>query len=257
MAALAHNDTGSPRAHGRCQHVPQPRADRQACHDPRPRVGGRAVLGIGGAWFEREHDAFGSTSARARASAWTGSTSRSCSCAGCSMASGSPTRSDVPFHDALSAPRPVQPHLPIFIGGAGRARRCARSPGTPTAGTCPGRSRRSVMRWRALDAHAADVGATSRPREDRQLPDRHRRRRRVAQERMNALMTANGIDTMGGGPICGFARPGRRRHPAVPRPRLRDGHRPDAGAIRRARPSSGSARSRSTWRSKCRGAMKP
>ena len=38
---------------------------------------GRAVLGIGGAWFEREHEAFGMpTGAPASASGSTGSTSR-------------------------------------------------------------------------------------------------------------------------------------------------------------------------------------
>jgi F420-dependent oxidoreductase-like protein len=82
--------------------------------------GGRAVLGIGGGWFEEEHDAFGFD-----------------------FGSGFGERLDrlaeaVPlirrlldgervthegrfyrFHDALCAPRPVQPHLPILIGGSG------------------------------------------------------------------------------------------------------------------------------------------
>jgi len=82
---------------------------------------GRAVLGIGGAWFEREHDAFGFET-------W---------------GSGFPERLDrldesvmllrrlldgehvthegrfYTFHDALCEPRPVQPHLPILIGGSG------------------------------------------------------------------------------------------------------------------------------------------
>jgi alkanesulfonate monooxygenase SsuD/methylene tetrahydromethanopterin reductase-like flavin-dependent oxidoreductase (luciferase family) len=83
--------------------------------------GGRAILGIGGAWFEREHDAFGFET-------W---------------GSGFGERLDrldeavmlirrlldgetvthegrfYTFHEALCAPRPVQGHLPILIGGSG------------------------------------------------------------------------------------------------------------------------------------------
>jgi alkanesulfonate monooxygenase SsuD/methylene tetrahydromethanopterin reductase-like flavin-dependent oxidoreductase (luciferase family) len=81
---------------------------------------GRAILGIGGAWFEREHDAYG-----------------------IDFGSGFGERLDrldesvrtirrlldgerfdhdgpiYPMHDALAAPRPVQAHLPIMIGGSG------------------------------------------------------------------------------------------------------------------------------------------
>jgi F420-dependent oxidoreductase-like protein len=83
--------------------------------------GGRAILGIGGAWFEREHDAFGFET-------W---------------GSGFGERLDrldeavmllrrlldgetvthegrfYRFHDALCEPRPVQARLPILIGGSG------------------------------------------------------------------------------------------------------------------------------------------
>jgi F420-dependent oxidoreductase-like protein len=82
--------------------------------------GGRAVLGLGGAWFAREHDAFG-----------------------IDFGDGFGERLDrlaeaVPLvrrlldgervthegrwyrmHDAVCAPRPVQPRLPIVIGGSG------------------------------------------------------------------------------------------------------------------------------------------
>jgi F420-dependent oxidoreductase-like protein len=82
--------------------------------------GGRAVLGIGGAWFEREHEAFGIP-----------------------FGSGFGERLDAldeavmlmrrlldgerfshagrfyTFTDAMLAPRPVQPHLPILVGGSG------------------------------------------------------------------------------------------------------------------------------------------
>src|SRR3954454_20506880 len=84
--------------------------------------GGRAILGIGGAWFEREHEAFGFET-------W---------------GSGFGERLDrldesgmllrrvlygerieqhqgrfYTMHDALCEPRPVQDHLPILIGGSG------------------------------------------------------------------------------------------------------------------------------------------
>jgi len=84
--------------------------------------GGRAILGIGGAWFEREHEAFGFET-------W---------------GSGFGERLDrldeavmllrrlldgariadhqgrfYTMHDALCEPRPVQKHLPILIGGSG------------------------------------------------------------------------------------------------------------------------------------------
>jgi alkanesulfonate monooxygenase SsuD/methylene tetrahydromethanopterin reductase-like flavin-dependent oxidoreductase (luciferase family) len=82
--------------------------------------GGRAVLGIGGAWFEREHDAFG-----------------------VEFGSGFGERLDrldeavlllrrlldgehfshqgrfYRFSDALCEPRPIQSHLPILVGGSG------------------------------------------------------------------------------------------------------------------------------------------
>ncbi len=82
--------------------------------------GGRAILGLGGGWFEREHDAFG-----------------------IDFGSGFGERLDrldeavmlirrlldgetvthdgrfYRFHEALCRPRPIQPRLPILIGGSG------------------------------------------------------------------------------------------------------------------------------------------
>ncbi len=81
---------------------------------------GRAILGLGGGWFDEEHEAFG-----------------------LDFGSGFGERLDrlaeaVPlirrlldgeqvthdgrfahFHDAVCAPRPIQPHLPILVGGSG------------------------------------------------------------------------------------------------------------------------------------------
>jgi F420-dependent oxidoreductase-like protein len=121
---------------------------------------GRAILGIGGAWFEREHEAFGFET-------W---------------GSGFGERLDrldeavmlmrrlldgetvthegrfYRFHEALCQPRPVQPHLPILIGGSGRKKTlrtvAERADAWNTSGTLD-EVRESLD---VLDAHCADVG---------------------------------------------------------------------------------------------------
>ncbi len=82
--------------------------------------GGRAVLGIGGAWFEREHGAHGIDFGRGvgerldRLDEAVSVIRR--------LLDGTRVNHHGPhysFHDALHAPRPVQPHLPIVVGGSG------------------------------------------------------------------------------------------------------------------------------------------
>jgi alkanesulfonate monooxygenase SsuD/methylene tetrahydromethanopterin reductase-like flavin-dependent oxidoreductase (luciferase family) len=83
--------------------------------------GGRAVLGIGGAWFEREHEAFGidfGSGFGERLDRLDESVSllrrlldgeRIADHEGVAYA----------MHDALAEPRPIQRRLPIMIGGSG------------------------------------------------------------------------------------------------------------------------------------------
>ena len=81
---------------------------------------GRAILGLGGGWFEREHDAFGfefGTSVGERLD-------RLDEAAGLlrRLLDGERVTHAGRFYrmtDALCAPRPVQARLPILIGGAG------------------------------------------------------------------------------------------------------------------------------------------
>ncbi len=83
--------------------------------------GGRSILGIGGAWFEREHDAFGlpfGASVGERLDRLDESVSILRR-----LLDGDRVTHIGRFyvvHDALCLPRPVQAHLPILIGGSGR-----------------------------------------------------------------------------------------------------------------------------------------
>ena len=82
--------------------------------------GGRAVLGIGGAWFAREHEAFGLDFGTGfgerldRLEEGVGLMRRLLDGERFSHAGRFYT-----FTDALLAPRPVQAHLPILVGGSG------------------------------------------------------------------------------------------------------------------------------------------
>jgi F420-dependent oxidoreductase-like protein len=82
--------------------------------------GGRAILGIGGGWFEEEHDAFGfdfgsGFGERLDRLAEAVALIRRLLDGERVTARGRFYR----LHDAVCAPRPIQPHLPILIGGSG------------------------------------------------------------------------------------------------------------------------------------------
>ena len=82
---------------------------------------GRAVLGIGGAWFEREHDAFGIDfgASPGERLGWLDESVMLIR----RLLDGDRIDHQGPrytMHDALCEPRPIQPRLPILIGGSGR-----------------------------------------------------------------------------------------------------------------------------------------
>src|SRR6476660_6455835 len=83
--------------------------------------GGRAILGIGGAWFEREHDAFGidfGASVGERLDRFDEAVMllrRLLDGERIAEHDGRFYR----LHDALCEPRPVQSRLPILVGGSG------------------------------------------------------------------------------------------------------------------------------------------
>ena len=164
--------------------------------------GGRAVLGIGGAWFQREHEAFGidfGASPGARL-AWLDESVMLMR----RLLDGERFDHDGPaytFRDALCEPRPIQPHLPILIGGSGRRRTLRtvteRADGWNTAGTLEEVGEALA----ALKAHAADVGRDLSTLEMTvSFPVVLDDDAASARRRMDALMTANGVTAMGPGP---------------------------------------------------------
>ena len=82
--------------------------------------GGRAFLGIGAAWYEREHSRSACRTRRCR-SASSGSRRRSRSCCRCGATTRGRTRASTTSSPRRSACRsPIQrPHPPIVIGGGG------------------------------------------------------------------------------------------------------------------------------------------
>jgi F420-dependent oxidoreductase-like protein len=161
--------------------------------------GGRAVLGIGGAWFEREHEAYG-----------------------IHFGTGFGERLDrldesvmvirrlldgerfshqgrfYTFTDALAEPRPVQAHLPILIGGSGPTKTlrttALRADGWNTGATVEGfRDKLAV-----LERHCADVGRDPKDIEiTAGFPGVIRDTIEGAQAAYTQLLTANGTESAG------------------------------------------------------------
>ncbi len=164
--------------------------------------GGRAVLGIGGAWFEREHDAYG-----------------------IHFGSGFGERLDrldesvmlmrrlldgerfshegrfYTFHDALCEPRPVQAHLPILIGGSGPKKTLRTVALRADAWNTDGTPDQVTAKLEILAGHCADVGRDIAAI-DKTLntPLVIRDSRAEAERAYGTLLGLNGVDDMGGGP---------------------------------------------------------
>jgi alkanesulfonate monooxygenase SsuD/methylene tetrahydromethanopterin reductase-like flavin-dependent oxidoreductase (luciferase family) len=165
--------------------------------------GGRAILGIGGAWFEREHDAFGFD-----------------------FGSGFGERLDrldesvmlmrrlldgerfshegrfYAFDDALCQPRPIQAHLPILVGGSGPRKTlrtvALRADAWNTSGTVDEVRAKLAI----LAEHCADVGRDIAAIEmTLSYPIVLRDDRQAAERAYQALLEWNGAEDMGGVPI--------------------------------------------------------
>jgi len=164
---------------------------------------GRAVLGIGGAWFDREHDAYG-----------------------IDFGSGVGERFDrldesvmlmrrlldgerfshagrfYTMHDALLAPRPIQGHLPILVGGSGPRKTLRTVARRADAWNTAGTVEEARARLDILAGHCADVGRDPATIEKTvSFPIVLRDDPAAAGDAYGALLAANGIDDMGNVPV--------------------------------------------------------
>jgi F420-dependent oxidoreductase-like protein len=166
--------------------------------------GGRAVLGIGGAWMEREHDAFGFAE-------WGSGFGERLDRLDESvmllrrLLDGERVTFEGRFYrmtDALCEPRPIQGHLPILIGGSGPRKTlrttAERADGWNTAGTVE----QVREKLATLDAHCADVG---RDRSEIELtvsfPIIVRDDRAEAATAYQATLANNGVERMDATPV--------------------------------------------------------
>lgn len=120
---------------------------------------GRITLGLGGAWFEREHEAYGlwfgaSPGERlARFDEAVGLLRR--------LLDGETVTSDgpaYPMRDAVVMPPPVQAHLPILVGGAGRQRTLLTAARYADAWNAAGTPDQMADHVAALHAHCRAIG---------------------------------------------------------------------------------------------------
>jgi alkanesulfonate monooxygenase SsuD/methylene tetrahydromethanopterin reductase-like flavin-dependent oxidoreductase (luciferase family) len=125
--------------------------------------GGRATLGLGGAWFAREHEAFGidfgaSTGARL---AWL---DESVSILRRLLDGEMVTHDGPAYHlvDAVCRPVPVQAHLPILIGGSGPQKTLRTVARHADAWNTSGPIEQVTESVRTLDEHCAAVGRDPR-----------------------------------------------------------------------------------------------
>jgi alkanesulfonate monooxygenase SsuD/methylene tetrahydromethanopterin reductase-like flavin-dependent oxidoreductase (luciferase family) len=163
--------------------------------------GGRAVLGIGGAWFEREHDAYGidfgaSVGERLDRLDEAVMLIRR-------LLDGERFSHEgrfYTFRDALCEPRPIQRRLPILVGGSGPRKTlrtvAVRADGWNTSGTFE----EVAGRVEILAEHCSDVGRDMAAIEKTvSFPILIRDDRTEAERVYAELLAHNGTESMGSG----------------------------------------------------------
>jgi alkanesulfonate monooxygenase SsuD/methylene tetrahydromethanopterin reductase-like flavin-dependent oxidoreductase (luciferase family) len=163
---------------------------------------GRAVLGLGAAWFDREHEAFGiqfGASPGERLD-WLDESVMLIRrlLDGERFDHSGPTYT---FRDALCEPRPVQSRLPILIGGAGRRKTLRTVAERADAWNTFGTVEEARDALEVLAQHAVAVGRDLATLEKSiSFPIVLRDTEAAAKARMAELMAHNGIEDMGNVP---------------------------------------------------------
>ena len=165
--------------------------------------GGRAVLGIGGAWFEREHEAhgidFGSGFGERldRLDEAVGLIRR--------LLDGETVDHEGPAYrmvNAVQAPLPLQPHLPILVGGSGPKKTLRTTARYGDGWNTSGELDEVRARLAILAGHCADVGRELREIElTCSFPIVIRDTEAAAAAAYGRLMAHNGIEAMDGPPV--------------------------------------------------------
>jgi len=164
---------------------------------------GRAVLGIGGAWFDREHEAFGIPFGETPG--WRLERLDEAVMLMRRLLDGERFSHDGPayqFRDAICEPRPVQPHLPILIGGSGRRKTLRTVAERADAWNTSGDLDTVRETLDTLQGHAAAVGRDLSTLEMTvSFPIIIRPTAAGAEVRYGELLAANGTPDMGHGPV--------------------------------------------------------
>jgi len=156
---------------------------------------GRAVLGIGGAWFEREHDAFGIEfgASPGERLGWLDESVMLLR----RLLDGERVDHEGPrytMHDALCEPRPIQPHLPILIGGSGRQKTLRTVAERATAWNTSGSFDQVSDALATLERHCATLGRDPATIEKTvSFPIILRDETAAADVRTRELLEANGV----------------------------------------------------------------
>jgi alkanesulfonate monooxygenase SsuD/methylene tetrahydromethanopterin reductase-like flavin-dependent oxidoreductase (luciferase family) len=164
---------------------------------------GRAILGLGGAWFAREHEAYGfwfgdSPGERlARLDEATGLLRR--------LLDGETVTHDGPAYslrDAVLRPGPIQRRLPILIGGSGPRRTLRTTARYADAWNSSGTPDEIAARIGILHEHCAEIGRDPSEIElTISLTPIVRDERWAAEAAGREQASLNGVDEIGWGPI--------------------------------------------------------
>ena len=164
---------------------------------------GRAVLGIGGAWFEREHEAYGIPFGETPG--WRLDRLDEAVMVIRRLLDGERFDHDGPAYkltDALCEPRPIQAHLPILVGGSGRRKTLHTVAERADAWNTSGTLEVVDETIEALRGHADAVGRDLATLEMTiSFPIIIRDRAADAQARYDELMGINGTPDAGYGPV--------------------------------------------------------